>query len=329
MPLGQRPEALRQAVVTVQRRHCDFAVAGQPRLDIDSLLANTAPILVVIIDRRVAGPMRGWVGGRCSVRCCVRVLLACLVAVVLAAPLRAENAAAPSEPKPLSLAANSEVLDRVTIAAIGDSLGDGLWEGLYRQLRGHKRFVVYRGAKRSVGFTTSDMTEQIDAAVAAGPVHAFVVMIGANDDRRSFFDNGRAQALFASTRWIELYRGRVGAFMDHAGAKGVPVIWVLLPVMRTAEATTAAQLVNGIIVEAAARRPHIALVATWSLTGDDKGAYMPYFNDLSGRKRLMRHADGLHFSEPGYELLAHLTFNRLQEASPLFTDAASAPAEAR
>jgi hypothetical protein len=240
--------------------------------------------------------------------------------VALAAPpLRAENATADVEA--------SKVPPRLTLAAIGDSLGDGLWEGLYRQLRSNKRIVVYRGAKHSVGFTTSTMTEQIDAVVAAGPVHAFVVMLGANDDRRSFFANGRSLALFATPKWVELYRARVEAFMDYAGAKRVPVVWVLLPIMRTDEQTKAATLINSILIEAANGRPHISLVSIWSLTADDKGAYMPYFNDLRGRRRLMRHSDGLHFSEPGYELLANVAFTRLLEASPLFTAVTSETAD--
>jgi hypothetical protein len=261
-------------------------------------------------------------------RCFVRVLLACLIAASLiaafvAAPLQAEAADASS-----AAASKATLPKRLTVAAIGDSLGDGLWEGLYKQLRTNKRFAVYRGAKRSVGFTTSDMTEQIDAALAAGPVHAFVVMLGANDDRRSFFADGRALALFGSSKWVELYRGRVEGFMDYAGAKKVPVVWVLLPAMRSEEATRAARLINDIVIEAAKGRPHISLIPIWSLTADDKGAYMPYFSDLHGRRRLMRHSDGLHFSEPGYELLAHITFNRLLQASPLFTAVASATAGA-
>ena len=63
-------------------------------------------------------------------------------------------------------------------------------------VRNDKRIVVFRGARHSVGFTGSDMTEQIDAAFAAAPVDALVIMIGANDDRRSFFIiNGKSQAL--------------------------------------------------------------------------------------------------------------------------------------
>jgi hypothetical protein len=59
-----------------------------------------------------------------------------------------------------------------------------------------------------------------------GPVDALVVMIGANDDRRSFFAKGRSLALFASPKWAELYRGRVEGFMDHAAGRKVPFVWV-------------------------------------------------------------------------------------------------------
>jgi uncharacterized protein len=169
-----------------------------------------------------------------------------------------------------------------------------------------------------VGFTGSDMTEQIDTAFAAGPVHALVIMIGANDDRRSFFIDGRSQALFGTKKWIELYGGRIERFMDHAGRRNVPLVWVLLPVMRTAEGTAAALLTNDIVTQAAQGRSYVTLIPTWTITADDRGAYMPYFNDLKGRKRLMRHADGLHFTEPGYELLGQITFERLLEVSPRF-----------
>jgi hypothetical protein len=52
---------------------------------------------------------------------------------------------------------------------------------------------------------------------------------------------------------------------------------------------------------------------------------MPYFNDLKGQKRLMRHSDGLHFTEPGYELLSHMVFQRLLEVSPRFRSLTSIP----
>jgi uncharacterized protein len=252
----------------------------------------------------------------------MRQMLTFLVVFFTLAGVDPGRAQAPSNPQrsgeTVILASQQNASERLTIAAVGDSLGDGLWEGIYRLVQKDKRLTVLRGSKNSIGFTVSDMTEQIDAAFAAGPVDAIAIMVGANDDRRSFFIDGKPQALFGTKPWVELYRRRIERFMDYAGAKGVPLVWVLLPVMRTPEATTAATLVNQIVTDAAQGRTHVALVATWSVTADDKGAYMPYFDDLKGRKRLMRQADGLHFTEPGNEVLGNLAFKRLLEMSPRF-----------
>jgi hypothetical protein len=302
--------------------------AAKLGLDSERRVIDTAALLVVPLMDASPGRTLGPVREGCSMRSFASVLLACLLAAAFdRAPLYAESSLTP-EPRPAKLAPQDEPPTRLTIAVIGDSLGDGLWQGLYLQLRDNKRFTVFRGSKRSVGFTTSDMTEQIDAAFATGPVDALVVMVGANDDRRSFFANGKSLALFATEKWIELYRGRVEGFMDYAAGRKVPFVWVLLPVMRTAEPTSAAQLVNRIVTETAAGRPHVALVPIWSVTADDKGAYMPYFNDLRGRRRLMRHSDGVHFSESGYEVLAHVAFSKLLEISPRFMAAASPAAAA-
>lgn len=244
-----------------------------------------------------------------------------------AEPARAQSQPSAGRTETANLTAQVSTQQRLTIAAIGDSLGDGLWEGLYRTVPKDKRITVFRGAKNSVGFTGSDLTEQIDAAFAAGPVDALAIMIGANDDRRSFFINGKSVALFGSKAWAEHYRARIERFMDHAGRKNVPLIWVLLPVMRGAESTVAARLTNEIVTQVAQGRAYVTLVPTWSATADAAGSYMPYFNDLRGVKRLMRRPDGVHFTEYGHELLGHMAFTKLLEISPRFKAVATQSAE--
>jgi hypothetical protein len=205
--------------------------------------------------------------------------------------------------------------DRFTIAVIGDSLADGMWGGLYRLVQKDKRLAVQRGAKNSVGFTGGDLTDMIDRAFAAGGIDALLMMIGAND-RRSFFIDGKAKALLRTPTWIGLYRGRVERFMDHAGKRNVPLVWILLPVMRAADATADAKLINDIVTEAAKGRSHVILIETWSLTADAKGQYLSHFNDLAGQKRLMRASDGVHLEQPAYELIGDQVMRRLREAAP-------------
>ena len=237
------------------------------------------------------------------------VLLACLFGLTLAPG-----------------SARSEVMspppNTATIAIVGDSLADGMWGGLYKILQKDKQYKLYRGAKNSVGFTGAGLTDMIDRAFAAGEPHAIVMMIGAND-RRSFFADGKSKALLGTPVWVELYRGRIGGFMDHAGKRNVPLIWILLPIMRAADATRDAELVNGIVIEAAKTRPHVILIETAKLTSDEQGAYAAHFNDLTGQKRLMRSSDGVHLEQPAYELIGDLVLKRLREVSPRFKSIAA------
>lgn len=204
-----------------------------------------------------------------------------------------------------------------TIAVVGDSLADGMWGGLVRITQKDKRIKLFRGAKNSVGFTGGDLTDMVDRAFAAGETHALVMMIGAND-RRSYFIDGKPKALFRTPGWAELYRGRVERFMDHAAKRNVPLVWILLPIMRAADATADAKLINDIVIEAAKTRPNVRLIETASITGDEKGTYLPHFKDLSGTVRPMRLSDGVHFEQPAYELFGDLVLKALKDASPRY-----------
>jgi hypothetical protein len=206
---------------------------------------------------------------------------------------------------------------KVTVAVVGDSLGDGMWGGLYRLKVRDKRYVFRRGAKNSVGFTGGDLTDMIDRVLAEGPVDAVVMMIGAND-RRSFFVGNQSKALFRSKAWKELYAGRVGAFMDKLQQHKLPTVWILLPVMRSDEASADARLINEIVTDAAKSRPYVKLVPTWQITADDSGAYTSHFKDLKGVTRLMRANDGVHFTDPAYELIGDSVLKLLRENVPPF-----------
>lgn len=223
---------------------------------------------------------------------------------------------------PRTVTAGEATPTRATIAIVGDSLADGMWGGIYRTVQKDKRIKIFRGAKNSVGFTGSDLTDMIDRAFAAGEVNALVMMIGAND-RRTFFVDGRAKALFRTPGWMELYRGRVERFMDHAARRQVPLVWILLPVMRAADATRDAELINSIVTAAAKSRPHVHLIETARITADEKGAYTAHFKDRNGVLRHMRAGDGVHFEMPAYELFADQVLQRLREVAPTFAKLAA------
>lgn len=212
-------------------------------------------------------------------------------------------------------------LERTTVAVVGDSLADGMWSGIYRTLHTDKSYFVYRGAKNSVGFAASPLTDMIDRAFVQSRPNVLVMMIGAND-RRSIFIDGKPPLHFRSPQWVDAYSQRVANFMDHAGKRGVPLLWILLPVMRTPDATRDAQMINGIIVELAQTRPHVTLLETAGVTVDAAGAYAAHFRDHSGQVRLMRASDGIHFEQPGYDFVGVLIVRRLKAMLPRFSSVA-------
>jgi hypothetical protein len=217
----------------------------------------------------------------------------------------------------LMLASYALAEPKVTIAVVGDSLADGMWGGLYRTVQKDKRYNVFRGAKNASGFTTSDLMDMLDNAIDAAKPDAVVMMIGVND-RKTFFEDGRAKALYGSLEWAELYKGRLARFMDHAAKRNVTLVWILLPNMRSADAAKDAALVNSLIIEVAKSRPLVMLMPTWELTSDGKGAYAPFFKDLHGEMKNMRASDGVHFTFPGYDVIADRVHARLRAEVPSF-----------
>jgi hypothetical protein len=208
-------------------------------------------------------------------------------------------------------------LDHATIAVLGDSLADGLWGGLVRQHVRDKRYTMYRGAKNSVGFGGDDLIEMIDTAFAKGKVDAVVMMIGAND-RRGIYVGGSLVAPYKSPQWPHAYQARAQNFMDAVIKRGVPLVWVLLPVMHNEGAEADSKQINQLIRQAAVDRPAVTLLESRAITSEADGAFAPYMKDPKGQARLVRHTDGVHFSDYGYELITTQIFAKLNEISPPF-----------
>ena len=213
-------------------------------------------------------------------------------------------------PGPVHVAVPSKAM----IAVVGDSLADGIWGGLVRRLVRDKRYTVFRGARNSTGFGGEDLLDMIDRAFAAGPVDAVVMMVGAND-RRGIYVDGKLVAPYRSPQWPHAYQARAEKFMETVAQRRVPLIWILLPVMRDDGAESDSQLINKLIRQAAVDKPHVTLLESRPLTSDTDGAYANYLKDAKGTSRLVRHTDGVHFSDYGYELISDAVFAKLSEIS--------------
>ena len=203
----------------------------------------------------------------------------------------------------------------VTVGVFGDSLADGLWMGLRWHLRADARVrEVVQRSRVSTGLTNwvyHDVAETLASQLEAARYDIAVVMFGSND-MQGIRKDGRVFA-FRSPGWEEIYRARIqtvtAALHDH----GAQVIWVGLPVMRSAGYDANVRHINE-MVEEEALLAGADFIETRSISADAGGGYSGYLPDRNGIERLVRADDGIHFTLAGYRRLALPVVRRVEAA---------------
>ncbi|MBO6543939.1 MAG: DUF459 domain-containing protein [Alphaproteobacteria bacterium] len=200
----------------------------------------------------------------------------------------------------------------MNVVVLGDSLGDGLWAGLYRALKSDGRFNVIKRSKVSTGFVRRDYFDwnaEVERVLDQEQVDIAVVMIGTNDRQVLVDDRGRRHRL-RSAGWEAAYKERVDRFTQSLKDRGVLVYWIGLPVMRSPRFGGDMQYFNQIYAERAAANG-IPFIPTWDELADANGAYQAHGPDTRGRRRLLRADDGIHFTLSGYQVLASVVADDL------------------
>jgi len=220
-----------------------------------------------------------------------------------------ERALPAYEPRPL------QGRKKINVVVFGDSLGDGVWAGLYHLLRQDKRFNVIRRSRVATGFVRQDYfnwNEEVKAAASEIRIDVAVVVMGTND-RQTIVEGRKRHALF-EPQWREIYEARIDTFTSSLQETGAHIFWLQLPVMRQARFEGDMVSFNEIF-EARANANNVRFVKTRDLAIDENGAYTAYGDDLRGKKRLLRTEDGIHFTMPGYELIASPLATLIKDAA--------------
>jgi hypothetical protein len=201
--------------------------------------------------------------------------------------------------------------DRYRVVVLGDSLGDGLWSGLYRAFESDATLEFIQKSKASTGFSridTFDWNNEVADLLKKDTYQIAVVMFGAEGQP---IKSGRDWLKVGSPGWEEIYGQRVEAFIKKLRAANIAVYWVGLPVMRSPNQSADAEAMNNVFREKAFING-AKFIDTWNGFTDEGGRYSPYGPDMTGQVKRLRADDGAHFTMRGYLKLAHFVEKELR-----------------
>jgi len=214
------------------------------------------------------------------------------------APVAAAPAPAPAAVRVTPLRARL-AQGPLRIGVFGDSMADGLYAGLYRDLQ-DQNVSVTKFSQVSTGLSRYDYVDiqaKTRAQLDATPVDVAVMLFGTNDAQG--IDTGGVVHMFGTDGWKAAYGQRIDDLVALLRSRDVAVYWVGLPRMKRDSFDGRMMLING-VVEARMRALGVPYIETVSLTSNDEGGYEAYLPTGSGRRVLMRANDGIHMSMAGY-----------------------------
>src|SRR5277367_3220424 len=109
---------------------------------------------------------------------------------------------------------------------------------------------------------------------------------------------------FHDDRWVELYNKKIDEMITVLKSKGVPIIWVGLPAVRGAKATSDMLFLDSLYRDAAGKAG-ITYVDVWDGFVDEAGRFLQQGPDFEGQIRRLRSYDGVYFTQAGARKLAH------------------------
>jgi hypothetical protein len=197
--------------------------------------------------------------------------------------------------------------NRYRLYVFGDSLGDGIWAGLYRAFKDDGNIDVIKKSRVSTGFVRTDYfdwNKRLSTILTTNKVHIAVIMVGANDMQPIRVKKSRKWYKVGTSEWRDIYAKRIDTFIKRLKKSKTAVYWVGLPIMRSAKYNNQMQVMNQIFRERAFING-VKFVDTWNGFADQFGRYSAYGPDLTGQVGRLRANDGVHFTIRGYRKLAH------------------------
>lgn len=201
------------------------------------------------------------------------------------------------------------------LVVMGDSLADGLWASFQRSFVACDTMEVVRLTAVSDGLAKSSGEDWIARYMAEvgmpqeGTTDVAVVQIGANDI--NFIRHGNSREIFNTALWNELYAERVGEVVGALDDHSAEVFWVGLPVVGNQKFEPNYQIISALQHEAV-RKAGARFIDIHELTTFGTGAFA-MSGKVDGRVVKMRAADKVHFTLPGYDMVARAVLDDLTD----------------
>ena len=216
----------------------------------------------------------------------------------------------------------------ITVGVFGDSLGDGVWAALYRELQDNKAIKVVRLSQVSTGlsrYNYVDVQAKTVGQLATQHIDIAVFMFGAND-QQGIVDGGAIYP-FGTEGWKAAYGRRVDNLVATLRREGATIYWLGLPKMEREHFDQGAVLINTVLQQHMAA-DGVTFVPTAPLTVDAQGQYAAYLAGPGGTKKLMRANDGIHMSMAGYLRIAEPVAILIKRSTATATAPVTQPAVA-
>lgn len=239
-------------------------------------------------------------------------LAAALVSIVAVLVAAAGGARAQDESLGASYVTPFPNGDVYQVAVIGDWLAEGVLDGLVELMGGDARLQIQRKRWALMTLLRNEHAEdirEIEQRLKKETVHVAIVMLGVQD-RTSIRSQSGKRAPVGSEEWKATYAARVDKLMKVLKQAGVAVYWVGLPVMRRGDANEDAQVQNEVFRERAYLNG-IKFIDSFAGFADEQGGYSAHGPDVTGKQRLLRDDDGIHFTEAGNRKLAYFVEREL------------------
>lgn len=219
-------------------------------------------------------------------------------------------------------AQNAQKPEPVRIAFVGDSMADGLWQGVTRVIAKNaclKPLIdTQRFGQNGTGLTRLDKFNWPREVLSIGKRYKadiYVVSMGLND-RNPIIDPDGRDAQYRSEQWPEVYREKIDKLLKNATSMKASVVWLGIPSLRDAGAEKEAKEKNALYAEAikALNDPSLLYVEPWRIKPEGDDPFATYGPGEDGKLIALRTADGSHFTPAGYDILGAYLFPKIVES---------------